>query len=438
MVGIPPEIVDEIMSYLQPGPLELLQVRASEEYTESTRAIGQCTSVCRVWYELSRRYRFKDWVITLRDPTYSPDAKTVADLLAFIRRSQFPRLTVRSLIMRNDSQQVMAAFQTAGMEGACSVDFSASITEIVGIVQALPALTTLKLSYFNILELARLPISDIQSAFDHITHFTFAGRAEISTGRFMPYAELCTLLSYFRSLEELVLDDVDILNANKSDGADLPQLPNLQKLVIHRCDNIFHLVNDITDQVDDGRLALLHHLELGMINASNQAVAHYLVSALASQLTSLALGHDYTYSLLEYINTGISSLDFPSCPKLVELRLIMDLSDPEAPHPPHAFEHLARMLVSVTGPADTVQELIIEYGEAPAVVASVDEPNFEVLSDVTCQTQIEVLLPWRFKALRAVRFVPLREYSFAVFAEDDQVVVRESFRGLDFRGLLVF
>ena len=186
------------------------------------------------------------------------------------------------------------------MVEAKRVDFTASFEDIVRLVRALPGLTIFKLAYFNVLKLADTfgrPVPYVQLAFDGITHFTFAGRADVSSGTSMPYAELCTLLSSFRTLEELVLDDIDIDNTRASGAISLPSFRSLRKLVIHRCDDIARLVENLTTQVGNSQLPLLRYLEVGNITPRSQDAAHRLIEALAPQLTSLTLGYDYIVDL---------------------------------------------------------------------------------------------------------------------------------------------
>lgn len=402
--------------------------------------LGRCALVNSAWHAVTLSYHFKHWIVTLRDPMYTPEAKTMNDLLGFVHQYRFQRLAiasiVESLILRNDNSQVLTAFQVGGMAGAFSVNFSASMQDIVRVVGSLHRLRTFKLCHFKILNLSQIPVLEIQPAFDSITHFTYAGRKEISTGIPIPHGELCTLLSCFRHLEELVLDEIDI--DDPVGGAPFPALRSLRKLVVHRCDDIGQLVVDLTIQAKGGQLPHLHHLELGKINPINQLACQHLIKMLAPHLTYLAIGHDYGYVLSDYLALLSFPLEFDECPRLHELRVVLDLSDPDTPHPPDAFEHLSHMLTTAGAPAATVRELVLEYGEAPATVARGDEGNIDVLAGVRCAPRIETCLLRRFKALRAVRFVPLREYDFASFTEHDRAEVRQSFRGLDLKDMLKF
>ncbi|GJE92566.1 hypothetical protein PsYK624_087210 [Phanerochaete sordida] len=442
MLGGFEEILHEIMAYLEPGPPGLLLSGAADEYRARCHTLGQCACVSRLWHQVSLWHLFRHPVITLRDPAYSPNARTIQDFLMFIRQPSLPRQAFRSLILRNDNYQLAAAFQAGGMEGAFSVNFSATMQDIADVVNTLEAMTTLKLCYFTLPDVSQVLVPEIAPAFDRITHFTYAGRREVGTGVSMTYVELCTLLSCFRSLEELVLDDID-MSADANGGA-LPVLAGLRKLIIHRSNDVSALAADLLTQVNNGDLLHLHHFELSMINPENQLVCQQLITALAPQLTILVLGHDHAYSVADYLATLSFPLDFQHCPLLTDLRIVLDLSDrvpelpEEDPRPSEAFEHLAVMLASAAAPADTVRTLTIEYGEAPATVARGDEANVELEPDAASLQRIDSCLVRRFAALRAVRFVPLREYEFETFPEVDRRVVRESFRGLDLKGLLKF
>lgn len=130
-------------------------------------------------------------------------------------------------------------------------------------------------------------------------------------------------------------------------------------------------------------------------------------------------------------------LSFDSATSIIELRVVLDVSDPRMVQS-SAFEHLTWILANIRKPASNIQTLVIEYGEIDAVVAVDNEPNFTVLADMALHASIDLVLTRNFRALRAVRFVPLREYNSDSFSGDDQGDIRQNFRGLDLRGLLTF
>ena len=145
----------------------------------------------------------------------------------------------------------------------------------------------------------RLPpsIPHVQAAFAHITHFNYASRIMVSNENLMPYAELCLLLVYFVNLQVLVLDGIDLSSIGIGPMPALPLLPHLRKLVIHRCEDIIRLTNDLAAQAVLGRLPHVRHLEVGKIAPESLDSAHRLVAALLPQLTALGLGYDYEYDV---------------------------------------------------------------------------------------------------------------------------------------------